>query len=46
MADGRARAVDVVYMRTGEDRFTGEDGSPTAIGEALLGPPRRAASRS
>jgi len=35
---GRARAVDVVYMRTGEDRFTGEDGSPTAIGEALLGP--------
>jgi uncharacterized circularly permuted ATP-grasp superfamily protein len=36
--DGRARAVDVVYLRTGEDRFTGEDGAPTAIGEALLGP--------
>lgn len=36
--DGRARAVDVVYMRTGEDRFTRPDGSPTAVGEALLGP--------
>ena len=36
--DGRPRAIDVVYLRTGEDRFTGEDGSPTAIGEALLGP--------
>jgi uncharacterized circularly permuted ATP-grasp superfamily protein len=36
--DGRARAIDVVYLRTGEDRFTSEDGSPTAIGEALLGP--------
>jgi uncharacterized circularly permuted ATP-grasp superfamily protein len=36
--DGRPRAVDVVYLRTGEDRFTGEDGSPTAIGEALLAP--------
>ena len=36
--DGRARAVDVVYIRTGEDRFTGEDGRPTAIGEALLEP--------
>jgi uncharacterized circularly permuted ATP-grasp superfamily protein len=35
--DGRARAVDVVYMRTAEDRFTEADGSPTAIGEALLG---------
>ena len=34
-----ARAcVDVVYLRTGEDRFTGEDRSPTAIGEALLAP--------
>jgi carboxylate-amine ligase len=30
--------VDVVYLRTGEDRFTGEDGRPTAIGEALLSP--------
>jgi uncharacterized circularly permuted ATP-grasp superfamily protein len=36
--DGRTRAVDVVYMRTDEDRFTGEDGRPTAIGEALLAP--------
>ena len=36
--DGRARAVDVVYIRTEEDRFTGENGRPTAIGEALLGP--------
>jgi uncharacterized circularly permuted ATP-grasp superfamily protein len=36
--DGRASAVDVVYMRTGEDRFTGPDGSLTAVGEALLGP--------
>ena len=25
-------------MRTGEDRFTGPDGAPTAVGEALLGP--------
>ena len=36
--DGRARAVDLVYMRTAEDRFTEADGSATAIGEALLGP--------
>jgi uncharacterized circularly permuted ATP-grasp superfamily protein len=36
--DGRPRAVDVVYLRTDEDRFTGADGSPTAIGEALLEP--------
>lgn len=36
--DGRPRAVDVVYQRTGEDRFTSPDGSPTAVGEALLGP--------
>jgi uncharacterized circularly permuted ATP-grasp superfamily protein len=36
--DGRARAVDVVYMRTGEDRFTAADGSPTPVGEALLRP--------
>jgi len=36
--DGRARGVDVVYMRTDEDRFTSEDGSSTATGEALLGP--------
>jgi uncharacterized circularly permuted ATP-grasp superfamily protein len=36
--DGRPRAVDVVYLRTDEDRFREEDGTPTAIGEALLGP--------
>lgn len=36
--DGRPRAVDVVYLRTDEDRFTGDDGRPTAIGEALLEP--------
>jgi uncharacterized circularly permuted ATP-grasp superfamily protein len=36
--DGRARAVDVVYLRTDQARFTGDDGSPTAIGEALLEP--------
>jgi uncharacterized circularly permuted ATP-grasp superfamily protein len=36
--DGRPRAVDVVYVRTDEDRFSGEDGTPTAIGEALLEP--------
>ena len=36
--DGRPRAVDVVYLRTDEDRFTGDDGTRTAIGEALLEP--------
>jgi carboxylate-amine ligase len=36
--DGRPRAVDVVYHRTDEDRFTGPDGRATALGEALLGP--------
>jgi carboxylate-amine ligase len=36
--DGRARAVDVVYLRTKGDRFTCPDGSPTAVGEALLAP--------
>ena len=36
--DGRARGVDVIYMRTGEDRFTAADGSPTEVGAALLGP--------
>jgi uncharacterized circularly permuted ATP-grasp superfamily protein len=36
--DGRPRGVDVVYTRTGEDRFSDEDGSPTAAGEALLEP--------
>jgi len=36
--DGRPRGVDVVYMRTDEARFTGDDGAPTAVGEALLEP--------
>jgi uncharacterized circularly permuted ATP-grasp superfamily protein len=36
--DGRARGVDVVYLRTDEDRFRDDDGSPTAVGEALLEP--------
>ena len=36
--DGRPRGVDVIYLRTGEDRFRHDDGSPTAMGEALLGP--------
>ena len=36
--DGRAYVVDVVYLRTGDDRFTGPDGSPTPVGAALLGP--------
>jgi uncharacterized circularly permuted ATP-grasp superfamily protein len=36
--DGRLQEVDVVYQRTDEDRFTGPDGQPTALGEALLGP--------
>jgi uncharacterized circularly permuted ATP-grasp superfamily protein len=36
--DGHARGVDVVYLRTDEDRFRGDDGSLTAVGEALLEP--------
>ena len=45
--DGRRRgvdrrahraAIDVVYLRTDEDRFRDEHGTPTAVGEALLGP--------
>jgi uncharacterized circularly permuted ATP-grasp superfamily protein len=28
----------VVYLRTDEDRFRDEDGTPSAVGEALLGP--------
>jgi uncharacterized circularly permuted ATP-grasp superfamily protein len=36
--DGRPRAIDVVYLRTDEDRFRADDGSPTAVGEALLDP--------
>ena len=38
--DGRTSAVDVVYQRTDEDRFTGPDGRLTAVGEALLEPCR------
>ena len=38
--DGRPQGVDVVYQRTEEDRFTGQDGRPTAVGEALLEPCR------
>ena len=36
--DGRPRAVDVVYLRTDDDRFTEPDGSRTALGSALLDP--------
>jgi uncharacterized circularly permuted ATP-grasp superfamily protein len=36
--DGRPRAVDVVYLRTDEDRFLDERGAPTAVGAALLEP--------
>ena len=36
--DDRPRAVDVVYLRTDDDRFTKPDGSPTAVGAALLEP--------
>jgi uncharacterized circularly permuted ATP-grasp superfamily protein len=36
--DGRVRAVDVVYLRAGEDRFTSAGGTQSAVGEALLGP--------
>ena len=36
--DGRARAVDVVYQRTADDRFTDTAGEPTALGRALLEP--------
>jgi uncharacterized circularly permuted ATP-grasp superfamily protein len=36
--DGRPRGIDVVYLRTDEDRFREDDGSPTAVGEALLEP--------
>ena len=39
--DGRPRAVDVVYMRTDEDRFTGEDGSPTGDRRGAARPGRR-----
>jgi uncharacterized circularly permuted ATP-grasp superfamily protein len=36
--DGRPRPVDVVYRRTDEDRLRAPDGTPTALGEALLDP--------
>ncbi|HMJ95585.1 MAG TPA: circularly permuted type 2 ATP-grasp protein [Thermoleophilaceae bacterium] len=36
--DGRPRALDVVYLRTDDDRFRDEHGAPTAVGEALLEP--------
>jgi uncharacterized circularly permuted ATP-grasp superfamily protein len=36
--DGQARAVDVLYLRAGKDRFTSSGGSLSAVGEALLGP--------
>ena len=36
--DGRPRAVDIVYLRTDEDRFSAPDGSQTPLGELLLGP--------
>jgi uncharacterized circularly permuted ATP-grasp superfamily protein len=36
--DGRPRPVDIVYLRTDEDRFTDDQGSPTPLGELLLGP--------
>jgi uncharacterized circularly permuted ATP-grasp superfamily protein len=36
--DGRHRPVDVVYRRTDEDRLRAADGTPTAVGEALLEP--------
>jgi carboxylate-amine ligase len=35
-----ARAVDVVYRRTDEDRFVGPDGALTALGKLLLPPLR------
>jgi uncharacterized circularly permuted ATP-grasp superfamily protein len=38
--DGRSIEIDVVYQRTDEDRFTTEEGRPTPLGEALLGPCR------
>jgi uncharacterized circularly permuted ATP-grasp superfamily protein len=36
----RPRRIDVVYQRTDEDRFTDEQGEPTPLGAALLGPCR------
>jgi carboxylate-amine ligase len=37
----RRDRVDVVYRRTDEDRLTGADGKPTALGEMLFEPWRR-----
>lgn len=36
LGDGDVRPVDVVYRRCDEDRLRGDDGAPTAVGEALL----------
>ena len=38
-----ARAVDVVYRRTDEDRFVDDDGEPTSLGRLLLEPLRSGA---
>ena len=42
----RPRRIDVVYQRTDEDRFTDEEGEPTPLGAALLGPAGRGMSRA
>ena len=44
--DGRARAVDVVYLRTSEDRFTAPTARPPPSGAAARARARRARSRS
>jgi uncharacterized circularly permuted ATP-grasp superfamily protein len=36
--EGELRRVDVVYRRTDEDRFTGDDGEPTEVARALHEP--------
>jgi uncharacterized circularly permuted ATP-grasp superfamily protein len=38
--DGRASAVDVVFLRTDEDRFTDSGGRPTTLGHLMLEPCR------
>jgi uncharacterized circularly permuted ATP-grasp superfamily protein len=43
--DGRRHPVDVVYRRTDEERLTAEDGSLTAVGEALYEPLREGTLR-
>jgi uncharacterized circularly permuted ATP-grasp superfamily protein len=35
---GRSMALDVLYQRTDEDRFTDDEGRPTALGKLLLDP--------